>query len=232
LHPALEKRFFRAQKKIASRVVPEDRFSTRAVAGVDQDFLGEMVISGALVLAEGGPLCKSGYLMKARLPYIPGLLSFREGPAAINAVRTLGTRPSLLFVDGCGINHPRRAGLASYLGVMLDIPTIGISKRVLCGDFRTPIEEGDAEPLVYENEVVGNVLKSKAGCRPIVVAPGNRVSIESSLELARAHLKGHKLPEPCRLAHQHARQVKELISRSAEASLSACDPRQSRPAPF
>jgi deoxyribonuclease V len=200
------------------------------VAGVDQDFLGDLVISGALVLAKKGLSSKSGYLMKAKLPYIPGLLSFREGPAAINAIKALGTKPTLLFVDGCGINHPRRAGLASYVGVMLDIPTIGISKRVLCGEFRTPIEEGEAEPLVYEKEVTGFVLKSKAGCRPIVVAPGNRVSLESSLDLARAHLSAHKLPEPCRLAHQHARQVKELLSRSREVSLLAPDPRRSRPA--
>jgi deoxyribonuclease V len=229
LLPAMEKRFFRVQKKIAARVVTEDSFSTRAVAGVDQAFLGDFVISGALVLAEKRPVTKSGYLMKARLPYIPGLLSFREGPAAINAIKALGTRPSLLFVDGCGINHPRRAGLASYVGVVLNLPTIGISKRVLCGEFRTPEEEGEAEPLVYEKEVVGNVLKSKAGCRPIVVSPGNRVSLESSLDLARAHLSGHKLPEPCRLAHQHARQVKEILSRSLGASLSEQDPRRSRP---
>lgn len=227
--PALEKRFFRVQKKIAARVVPEDSFSTRAVAGVDQAFLGDFVISGALVLEEKGLSSKSGYFMKAKLPYIPGLLSFREGPAAINAVRALGVRPSLLFVDGCGINHPRRAGLASYVGVTLDIPTIGISKRVLCGEFRTPIEEGEAEPLVYEKDVVGNVLKSKAGCRPIVVAPGNRVSLESSLDLARAYLSGHKLPEPCRLAHHHALHVRETLSRSREASLLTRDPRRSRP---
>jgi deoxyribonuclease V len=225
----LEKRFFRVQKKIAARVVPEDSFSTEAVAGVDQAFLGDFVISGGIVLAEKGPSSKSGYLTRARLPYIPGLLSFREGPAAINAIKALGIRPSLLFVDGCGINHPRRAGLASYVGVMLNIPTIGISKSVLCGEFRTPIKEGEAEPLVYDNEVTGFVLKSKAGCRPIVVSPGNRVSLETSLDLACAYLSGHKLPEPCRLAHQHARQLKEILSRSREASLLAVDPRQSHP---
>jgi deoxyribonuclease V len=225
----LEERFFKVQNKIAARVVREDHFSTEAVGGVDQAFLGDFVISGAIVLAREGTSSKSGYLTRARLPYIPGLLSFREGPAAINAVRALGTRPSLLFVDGCGINHPRRAGLASYVGVMLNIPTIGISKSVLCGEFRTPIEEGEAEPLVHGNEVTGFVLKSKAGCRPIVVAPGNRVSLESSLDLACAYLRGHKLPEPCRLAHQHARQIREILSRSVEASPSAVDPRQSRP---
>jgi deoxyribonuclease V len=225
----LEKRFFRVQNKIAARVVREDRFSTEAVAGVDQAFLGDFVISGAIALAKKGSKSKSGYLARAMLPYISGLLSFREGPAAINAVRALGTRPTLLFVDGCGINHPRRAGLASYVGVMLNIPTIGISKRVLCGEFRTPVEEGEAEPLVCGNEVTGFVLKSKAGCRPIVVSPGNRVSLESSLDLACAYLSGHKLPEPCRLAHQHARELKEILSRSGEASLLSVGPRQSRP---
>jgi len=146
--------------------------------------------------------------MKAGLPYIPGLLSFREGPPAIMAVRALAQKPTLLFVDGCGINHPKRAGMASYIGVILDLPTIGVTKNILCGSALMPEKVGATSPLVYREETVGFLLKSCKGCRPIVVAPGHKVSLESSLNLAICCLHGHKLPEPCRLAHEHVNRVK------------------------
>jgi deoxyribonuclease V len=95
------------------------------------------------------------------------------------------------------------------VGVILDLPTIGITKNVLCGAFDLPEKVGEAAPLVYGDEQVGYLLKSKKGCRPIVVAPGHRISIDSALEMARRCLKGHKLPEPCRLAHEYANLVKD-----------------------
>ena len=99
--------------------------------------------------------------------------------------------------------------MATFIGVMLDLPTVGITKSVLCGEGEIPEKSGIATPLIYEGEQVGFLLKSKDGCRPIVVAPGHRVSIESSLELTRRYLVEGKLPEPCRLAHQYANQLRE-----------------------
>lgn len=122
------KRLFSLQEKLASEVVLEDRFFEDLVAGVDQAFIsredgGELVISGAVALDSSlRPVSKSWAVLETTFPYLPGLLSFREGPAALEAVKKLDTRPTLLFVDGCGINHPRRAGLASIIGVTLDIP--------------------------------------------------------------------------------------------------------------
>jgi deoxyribonuclease V len=117
----------------------EDSYLTEFVAGLDQAFIGDHIISGAVVL---GPslevIGRATCTMQAAFPYVPGLLSFREGPVAIRTVRKLIPRPTLLFVDGCGINHPRMAGLAAFIGVMLDLPTIGITKNVLCGDGETP----------------------------------------------------------------------------------------------
>ncbi|HWQ19375.1 MAG TPA: endonuclease V, partial [Methanotrichaceae archaeon] len=127
------------------------------------------------------------------------------------AVRALAQKPTLLFVDGCGINHPKRAGMASYIGVILDMPTIGVSKNILCGSASPPDKVGAASPLVYKGANVGFLLKSCKGCRPIVVAPGHKVSLDSSLDLTIRCLHGHKLPEPCRLAHEHANQVKRSM---------------------
>ncbi len=235
LDPATEARLTGVQHRIASRVTLNDDFSEGKVAGVDQAFLGELVISGAVILGTGGKLLsKAGYALVASMPYVPGFLSFREGPAAIKAVRALDSKPTLLFVDGCGINHPRKAGLASYVGVILDLPTIGITKSVLCGTFDLPENVGEATPLFYGDEQVGYLLKSKKGCRPIVVAPGHKISVDSALEMARRCLKGNKLPEPCRLAHNHANSIKKAIARaqSPVASSSPQAPSQNPLAPF
>ena len=122
LDSSLDRRLIEVQRRIASRVVLEDRFSDEVVAGVDQAFLDDLVISGAVVLGpEGDVRSRACHTIKAAIPYVPGFLSFREGPAAIKAVRALDQMPTLLFVDGCGINHPRMAGLATYIGVILDM---------------------------------------------------------------------------------------------------------------
>lgn len=208
-----QRHLFEVQSKIASRVTLEDSYSTEGVAGVDQAFDGEIVMSGAVVL---GPnlevIDMASCSAKTSFPYIPGLLSFREGPAAIRSVRKLFTRPTLIFVDGCGINHPRMAGLASFIGVVLDLPTIGVSKSALCGDYELPDRAGEATPLSYNGKRVGHLLRSKKACRPIVIAPGHRVSVDSSLELAREYLADHKLPEPCRRAHEYVNWAKRVLA--------------------
>lgn len=203
---------YQVQRKIASRVILDDNYSTEAVAGVDQAFAGDLVISGAVTLGQSfDVISHSSSSVKTSFPYIPGLLSFREGPAAVRAVKKLTPKPTLIFVDGCGINHPRMAGLASFIGIALDLPTIGVSKSVLCGDYELPQSSGEATPLIFKGRKVGHLLKTAKGCRPIVVAPGHRVSVESSLKLASVYLAGHKLPEPCRLAHEHVNQVKREL---------------------
>lgn len=203
------------QERTASKVVLEDRFSADLVGGVDQAFISspaELVVSGAVALDPSFRIvARSSAALEATFPYVPGLLSFREGPAALEAVRRLDPSPTLLFVDGCGINHPRRAGMASAIGVALDLPTIGVTKNILCGTFDPPRHGGEASALHHQGEVVGYVLLSRKGCRPIVVAPGHRVTPESALDLARRCLLDQKLPEPCLAAHKHANEVKRRI---------------------
>lgn len=218
LAPCLQRHLIEIQKRIASKISLRDDYSEDAVAGVDQAFIEDLVISGAVALQQLEVTDAAYDIEMARIPYVPGILSFREGTAAILALMRLKIKPTLIFVDGCGINHPRTAGLASYLGVMLDIPTIGITKKVLCGCAQAPVEVGEATPLVYGGKMTGHVLKSKKGCRPIVVAPGHRVSFDSSLELTLKYLKNHKLPEPSRLSHQYANLVKSHFLQVPAAS--------------
>jgi len=142
------------------------------------------------------------------LPYIPGLLAFREGPPMIETYKKLKRKPDILLVDGHGIAHPRGVGIASHVGVLLDIATIGIAKKRLVGDYRIPDRVGESRPLLYKGKVVGNVLKSKKGCNPIFISPGNKISVESSLEIVKDCIREHKLPEPVRLAHNFVNQTK------------------------
>jgi len=208
-----EKRMIEVQKRIASQVILQANLSIDAVAGVDQAFFGQWVLSAAVVFNRSMQILSiSRSRYKAALPYVPGFLSFREGAPAIKAVRDLDVKPTLLFVDGCGINHPCMAGLACFVGVILKIPTVGISKNVLCGEFEIPERVGEANPLILQDKLVGYVLLSKKGCRPIIIAPGHWISADSALETARLYLLDHKLPEPCRQAHEHARLFKNDLS--------------------
>lgn len=129
----------------------------------------------------------------------------------MNAFGKLIIRPDLLLIGGAGINHLRGAGLATHIGVALDVPTIGITKKILCGKGSQPSIVGEASPLVYMDKTVGWLLKSSKKSKTIVVAPGHRVSIESSLSIVKACLRGHKLPEPARFAHEYANVYKEEL---------------------
>jgi len=115
------------------------------------------------------------------------------------------------MVDGCGINHLRGAGLATHIGVAMDIPTIGVAKHILCGKGDEPLEVGDVSQLVFESKQVGWLIKSCRRCRPIVVAPGHRVSTDGALAITKHLLRGHKLPELCLLAHKYVNNLKKTI---------------------
>ncbi len=206
-----------AQKLAAERAVIRDDFmDIRLIAGIDQTFAGDMMLSGIVVLDYPSlEIVERVFSIEQVIfPYIPTFLSFREGPAIMSAFEKLKNRPDILMVDGAGINHPRRAGIATHIGVALDVPTIGITKKLLCGSGEEPVEVDEASPLLYEARKVGWLLKSIKRGRAIIVAPGHRVSLESSLSIVRSCLRGHKLPEPARLAHLYANEEKKrfLIS--------------------
>ncbi|MDY6965450.1 MAG: deoxyribonuclease V [Halobacteriota archaeon] len=205
----------RIQENIALKTVTSDQLDRLVViGGVDQAFYDDKIISG-IVLLDYDSLeeLESVYtVMDVDFPYIPGFLAFREAPSVIEAFSRLKIKPDMLIVDGCGINHPRFAGLATHVGVELDIPTIGVAKKILCGDFKKePQEVGEFSEIAYKGRRVGAIFKSKKNCNPIIIAPGHKVSLESSIKIVRHCLKGYKLPEATRLAHQYAGYTKREL---------------------
>jgi deoxyribonuclease V len=144
-----------------------------------------------------------------RFPYIPGLLSFREIPAVLDALAHLSIRPDLLLCDGQGYAHPRRFGLACHLGVVTDLPTIGVAKSRLVGEYEgLGMEKGSRAPLRHEGEVVGVVLRTRDRVRPLYVSIGHRVSLDTAVEYVLACTTRYRLPETTRRAHQLASEMK------------------------
>lgn len=202
----------KVQRIVSEKASIKDDFKNlHYIAAADQAFLDNRIISGIVIMDFGSfKITERAYsIAPISFPYIPTFLSFREGPAIVNAFEKLKTRPDLLLIDGAGINHPRSAGLATHIGVALDVPTIGITKKILCGKSAEIPDVGRASPLFYRDKTIGWLLKSLRNSRPIVVAPGHRVSLESSLSIVKACLRGHKLPEPARLAHEYANACKK-----------------------
>jgi len=142
---------------------------------------------------------------RIEFPYVPGLLSFREAPLILAAFEMITVVPDLVLVDGQGIAHPRRMGIASHLGLFLGIPTIGCAKSRLCGEHETPANEaGNYAELLDNGEVIGAVLRTKAGVKPLYISIGHMIDLPSAINWVMACCRGYRLPEPARLAHQAA----------------------------
>jgi len=191
----------KVQHLVADASVLEDvHGGVERVAGVDQAFPENEVLSCVVSMESGSEVERSSASTGVPMPYVPGLLAFREMPSALDAVKGLGEGPDALLVDGSGAIHPRLAGFATHLGVALDVPAAGVTKNLLCGETEDPVEVGETNPVIYEGDVVGYSFLSKVRCNPIYVSPGHRFSPEGALELVREWLMGHKLPEPIFLA--------------------------------
>ena len=137
-------------------------------------------------------------------PYIPGLLSFREIPMLMKAWDKLKTKPDVLVVDGIGIAHPRRLGIASHLGLVLGIPTIGCAKSVLIGTYADPANEiGATSPLIdpKTGETIGAALRTKRNVKPVFISPGHLITLEDAVAIMKSCIRAHRLPEPTRFAH-------------------------------
>lgn len=218
LHPATLRDATVAQREIAEACETHDRIGPiTTIAGADtsskwRDARGPI---HAAIAPIGAPAATTSALPP--FPYVPGYLGFREAPALVAAWASLPVRPDLLLVDGHGRAHPRRCGIATHLGVLLDVPAIGVAKSILCGtiDGELGAEPGATAPLVDRGEIVAMAVRTRARATPVYVGTGHRVSIETAVRLVLSLTEGRRLPLPIRLAHDAANAARRTYAADA-----------------
>lgn len=195
------------QEQLSAQVIRQDRLGqVCTVAGVDVGFEEDGTVTRAALALLSFPTLQVletvAVRQPTRFPYIPGLLSFREAPAILAALAQLSAPPGLLLCDGQGLAHPRRLGLACHLGVLCDLPSIGVAKSRLTG-WHEPVGEprGARQPLLDRGEVIGAALRTRTRARPVFVSIGHRVSLETALDYVLACTPQYRLAEPIRRAH-------------------------------
>ena len=204
----------RLQEELASRVVaaPALDFSgVRHVAGADVSTEGDRAYATVVVLEFPALTLVEvqGFEAPLRFPYVPGLLSFRELPSVVGALEKVETRVDALILDAQGLAHPRRMGLASHIGILLDTPTVGCAKSRLVGSNEEPgREKGSATDLVHRGEVVGRVVRTRDGVSPVYVSVGNGIDLKSCVDLVLACCTKYRLPESTRQAHNAANRLR------------------------
>lgn len=198
------------QEQLRHRVIREDRIgAVRHVAGIDVGFEKNGEVTRAAVAVLTFPQLELVESVMARemtgFPYVPGLLSFREAPAVLKAFERLRIMPDLLLYDGQGIAHPRRCGIASHVGLLLDLPSIGVAKTRLTGEHGpVPAAKGKWTPLTDNGETIGAVLRTRAKVKPLFISIGHRVSLETAISYVMACVTRYRLPETTRWAHRLA----------------------------
>jgi deoxyribonuclease V len=204
------------QESLAAKVrcVPL-RKKPKLIAGVDAAFDEGRIFAAACLYSYPELTLQNecGFVSPIGFPYVPGYLSFREGEAIIHALRLLKTKPDLILVDGQGIAHPRGLGIASHIGVLLDLPTVGCAKSRLVGEFETPgWERGAHSFLHYHETIVGAVVRTRDYVRPLFISPGHKVSLKNAMEIVLQTTCGFRIPEPLRRADFLSKQVKREYS--------------------
>ena len=192
-------------------ILKSPRTSFSLVAGADVSFPGSIRGRGTNRARAGVVVLDAKTLetveesvaeVECRFPYVPGFLTFREGPAVLEAFRKLKHTPDLVIFDAQGIAHPRGLGLASHLGLFLDLPSVGCAKSRLVGEFADPgPNRGDSSSLYFEGREVGRVVRTKPGVKPVFVSPGHRMDQETAVRVILELVTHFRLPEPTRWAH-------------------------------
>jgi deoxyribonuclease V len=202
------------QKELAGRVEHKKiSHKPKTIAGLDCAFSkdGKKIIAVIVVLRFGDfeIIEMQNIIQNVKFPYIPGLLSFREAPVCIAAAKKLKTTPDIFMIDGQGIAHPRRLGIAAHLGLFFGKPTIGCAKSRLIGEFREPaLKKGSFSLLMDKEEIIGSVVRTRTSVKPVFVSIGNKCLLEDAIEITLACSTKYRIPEPTRLAHQLVSRLK------------------------
>ena len=205
------------QKSLAGQVqVRRFNKKLKTIGGLDCSFTDDKknIIACVIVLsAKNFEVIETFYVVQpVNFPYIPGLLSFREAPACLAAIEKLSVTPDCFIVDGQGIAHPRRLGIASHLGLFLDVPTIGCAKSRLIGDFEQPASrKGSTSPLTDKEEIIGSVVRTRSNVKPVFVSVGNKCRLCDAERIVLNCCTKYRLPEPSRLAHQIVTRLKKEV---------------------
>ncbi|MCF8104385.1 MAG: deoxyribonuclease V [Desulfohalobiaceae bacterium] len=197
------------QDRLRSRIVREGGFQgLRYIAGLDVGYCKKIpntVQAAGVILDRHGLRVVDQIVVRDKVlfPYIPGFLSFREAPVLYRVVKRFALSPDLILCDGQGLAHPRRFGLASHLGLLLDLPSIGVAKSRLLGQHSLPgPKKGDWSPLVDKGETIGAVVRTRSRVKPVYVSTGHRVGLETAVDLVLSLCPRYRIPEPIRLADQ------------------------------
>ncbi len=195
------------QEKLKKKIILKKSFSkVKRIAGTDISFSKGSNRTYTAVIIFSFPeleiLEEEHTIGSLSFPYIPGLLTFREGPLLIEVFKKIKIEPDVVIFDGQGIAHSRRLGLATHMGILLDKPTIGCAKSRLIGTYQEPKrEKGSYSLLKDDGEVIGAVLRTRKNVSPVFISPGHRIDLKSSIEIILKCLRGYRLPEPTRQAH-------------------------------
>jgi deoxyribonuclease V len=198
------------QKKL--QIKPLDK-EIRIIGGADISFnkYSETVYAGIVLFSypELKIIGNATAISTTTFPYISGLLAFREVPALLKAWDKLTVKPDLMVLDGQGIAHERRLGIATHFGLLTNVPSIGSAKSRLTGKYQEPANELFAEnPMYHQNEYIGVALRSKKNCNPIYISPGHNINIQQSVDVIKKCIRGYRIPEPTRQAHLLVNQIR------------------------
>ena len=202
------------QRKLADRIDTRSPLTgCELVAGADVSYnrFSPIFYAAVVVLriCDGSIVEMQSAVRKSPFPYVPGLLTFREGPVLLEVFAKLKTRPDAVMFDGAGYAHPRRFGLACHLGLWLDVPSLGCAKSILVGKARSPGQKaGSLAPLKDGKEIIGSAVRTKHGIKPVYVSVGHKIDLASAVKLTLESCRGYRLPEPTRQAHLHVNELR------------------------
>jgi deoxyribonuclease V len=209
----------KAQLRLSRQIIFEDKLpkKVRSVAGVDVAY-GKGVSVGAVTVLDYDSLNlieSQTAICKTRFPYIPTLLSFREIPPSVSCIKKLHTTPDVFLADGHGFAHPYGCGFASHLGLAIGKPTIGVAKNRLFGEVENAKTEEDVAFLKHNNRIIGAVITTKAGCKPVYVSVGHMISLETAIKIVMHCARYNHIPEPILKAHEIANLLKRKINNTS-----------------